>query len=87
MYKAPKGLLRIEANLEFGIISKVKITGDFFMVPEDALPKLERYLDGVRLEYDAVLNAVEKFYSSGAQTPMLGKEDIVKAVLGVVSGG
>lgn len=87
LYKAPKGLLRIEAELESGVLSNVRITGDFFMVPEDSLPKLERRLNGVRLDRDSVLRAVEEFYGSGVETPMLGKEDIVKAVLGVSNGG
>ncbi len=86
LYKAPKGLLRIEAELESGILSRVRITGDFFMVPEDSLPDLERRLDGVRLDRESVLKAVDGFYGSGVETPMLGKEDIVKAVLGVAGG-
>ena len=86
LYKAPKGLLRVEADLESGVLSKVRITGDFFMVPEDSLPELERSLEGVKLDHDSVMKAVEGFYTSGVETPMLGKEDIVKAVLGVASG-
>jgi hypothetical protein len=86
LYKAPKGLLRIDADLESGVLSNVRITGDFFMVPEDSLPKLESHLNGVRLDHDSVLKAVEEFYGSGVETPMLGKEDIVKAVLGVSNG-
>ena len=86
LYKAPKGLIRVEADLDSGILSKVRITGDFFMVPEDYLPRLERQLNGVRLDHDSVLKAVEGFYSFGVETPMLGKEDIVKAILGVLDG-
>lgn len=86
LYKAPKGLLRIEAELESGLLSKVRITGDFFMVPEDSLPDLERRLNGVKLDRDSVLKAVDGFYRSGVETPMLGKEDIVNAVLGVSDG-
>jgi lipoate-protein ligase A len=87
LYKAPKGLLRIEADLESGVLSKVRITGDFFMVPEDALPQLEGQLNGIKLDRDSVLKAIDRFYSSGVETPMLGKEDIVNAVLGVLNAG
>ena len=86
LYKAPKGLLRIDADLEGGILSRVRITGDFFMVPEESLPLLEKHLDGVKLDHDSVLKAVNDFYESGVETPMLGKEDIVNAVLGVSNG-
>jgi hypothetical protein len=86
LYKAPKGLLRIDADLESGVLSNVRITGDFFMVPEDSLPALERHLNGVKLDHESLLEAVGDFYKSGVETPMLGKEDIVKAVLGVLDG-
>jgi hypothetical protein len=83
LYKAPKGLLRVEANLESGILSEVRITGDFFMVPEDSIQHLEAQLNGVKLDHDSVQKAVDDFYRSGVETPMLGKEDIVNAILGV----
>jgi hypothetical protein len=86
LYKAPKGLLRVEADLEDGILSEVRITGDFFMIPEDSLPRLEKHLSGVKLDHDSILKAVDDFYKSGVETPMLEKEDIVKAVLGVLDG-
>lgn len=86
LYKAPKGLLRIEADLEDDILSGVRITGDFFMIPEEALPRLEKHLNGVKLDHDSILKAVDDFYKSGVETPMLEKEDIVKAILGVLDG-
>jgi hypothetical protein len=87
LYKAPKGLIRVEAELDSGVLKEVRITGDFFMVPEDSLPSLERRLRGIRLDHDSVSRAVEEFYSSGIETPMLGKDDMVKAILGVADGG
>lgn len=86
LYKAPKGLIRVEAEFDSGTITKVRITGDFFMVPEDAISALERHLNGVRLDKESVSRAVNAFYESGVETPMLGKEDMVKAVLGVADG-
>jgi lipoate-protein ligase A len=86
LYKAPKGLLRVEAELHSGVLSEVRITGDFFMIPEESLTSLERRLNGVKLDHASVTEAVDAFYSSGVATPMLGREDIVRAVLGVVSG-
>ena len=86
LYKAPKGLIRIEAEVESGVLRRIRVTGDFFMVPEDSLPSLERHLSGVRLDHDSVSSAVDDFYRSGVETPMLGREDLVKAVLGVADG-
>ena len=86
LYKAPKGLVRVDAELESGVLSKVRITGDFFMMPEESLPALERHLDGVKFDRESILKAVDEFYRSGIETLMLGREDITKAVLGVVNG-
>ncbi len=86
LYKAPKGLIRVEADLDSGILRSVRITGDFFMMPEDSLPALERRLIGIKLGQESVAKAVDDFYDSGVETPMLGREDMVKAVLGVVNG-
>ncbi|ACJ15991.1 lipoate-protein ligase A [Thermococcus onnurineus NA1] len=49
-HKAKKGLIRIEFDEEKGIAENVKITGDFFMHPEEAIHDLERELEGHRLE-------------------------------------
>ncbi|MDE1865563.1 MAG: lipoate--protein ligase family protein [Candidatus Micrarchaeota archaeon] len=86
LYKAPKGLIRIEADLDSGVLASVRITGDFFMVPEESISALERHLEGVRLDQGSVSKAIDDFYSSGVETPMLGRDDMVKAVMGVSSG-
>ncbi len=86
LYKGAKGLLRVEAELDAGVITKVRITGDFFMVPEEALPRLEGKLNGVKLDRESVMKVVSDFYKSGVETPMLSKDDIVNAILGVSNG-
>ncbi|ASA77333.1 lipoate protein ligase C-terminal domain-containing protein [Thermococcus sp. 5-4] len=49
-HKAKKGLIRIEFDERDGIAEHVKITGDFFMHPEETVQELERELEGHRLE-------------------------------------
>jgi hypothetical protein len=45
-YKAPGGkLVRVRLKEEQGQIRSVKITGDFFLVPEESLGKLEKMLE------------------------------------------
>jgi hypothetical protein len=88
IYKAPKGLIRVDMSVRDGLIEQIRITGDFFMLPEDILPVLERHLSGVRFEEQAVGNAIESFYRLGMMiTPMLGRGDLVKAVMGAKHGG
>jgi hypothetical protein len=86
IYKAPKGIIRISAEVNDNKMSNVRITGDFFMVPEDSILTLEKYLEGTKLEYTSVSDAVNKFYLSGVMTPMVTKLDLVTAIMGVVVG-
>ena len=86
IYKAQKGIIRISADVDDKILSHVHITGDFFMVPEDSIIALEKCLEGTRLEYTSVSDAVNRFYLSGVMTPMVTKLDLVTAVMGVIVG-
>ncbi len=46
--KIPGGkMLAVEADVSGGKITKVKITGDFFLHPEDAILRLEESLSGI----------------------------------------
>jgi len=81
-FKAPKGVIKVELELKHDTISRISLSGDFFMYPEDALERLERALVGVKAERGSLLAAVQRFYSStGARTPMMGPEHWVEAVL------
>lgn len=83
LYKAPKGLIRVHADVENDLILEIRITGDFFLIPEDALELLEKHLHGVELERKFVDNAIGVFYAIGVITPMLTKDDFVNAIMGV----
>ena len=49
-YKAPGGkLVRVRLRDEQGVIRSIKITGDFFLIPEESLGKLEKMLEDVPL--------------------------------------
>ncbi len=81
-FKAPKGVIKVELELTNDAISKVSISGDFFMYPEDALERLEQTLVGVKADRESLLRAVKLFYSStGVQTPMVEPEHWVEAIL------
>lgn len=87
MYKAQKGLIKISADVDNGTIRSIQITGDFFMYPEDALPRLEAKLSGKKLELQDISKAVDDFYGNGVQTPSMTKEDMVNAIMGVRDAG
>lgn len=82
-YKAPGGkLVRIRLNEDQGTIKTVKITGDFFLVPEESLPKLEKMLEDTPLRDGELKLLVDRFFrGTGAQGLGVSPEDFVKAIL------
>ncbi len=82
-YKAPGGkLLRIRLREEMGMIKSVRITGDFFLVPEDSLPKLEKMLEDAPLREAELKLLVDRFFrGTGAQGLGITPDDFVKAIL------
>lgn len=86
-FKAPKGVIKVELKLEDDKISKISISGDFFMYPEDALEKLEGSLIGVKADKEILLTKVKEFYGSAdVRTPMVEPEHWVEAIMRAVEG-
>ena len=54
-------LVKIELayKKESQIIDSIKITGDFFIHPEEAIEKLEQELSGVKLEKQDLINKMQ----------------------------
>lgn len=78
MYKAKGGVIRVA--LEAGdVIKKIKITGDFFVFPEDSIEGLERVLVGVRTDEGELLKVVKEFYKN-IDSYKIAPEDMVKAI-------
>ncbi|KXB09043.1 hypothetical protein AKJ35_01485 [candidate division MSBL1 archaeon SCGC-AAA833F18] len=84
-FKAPKGVIKVELELEDNKISSLSLSGDFFMHPEGALDQLEETLINVRVEEEELLSTIQEFYdSTGVKTPMLEPKHWVKAILRAV---
>jgi len=80
-HKAKK-LIRIRAELAGTQILDITISGDFFMVPENAIRDLELSLRGEILDRDGLIGTIQRFYEkSGVQTPGLIPEDFAEAVM------
>ena len=80
-HKARK-LIRVRAEIKGDQILGIRISGDYFAVPEQAMVKLERDLRGVRLNEVCVSEAVESFYrETRVQTPGIGAADFTSAIL------
>ena len=74
-HKAKKGLIRIEFDERDGKAEHVKITGDFFMHPEEAVQELERKLEGHRLE--ELEQVIDEFFAvrMDIEMPYVNVED------------
>ncbi len=80
-HKAKK-LIRIRAEIVEDKISDIMITGDFFLIPENEILKLEAKLTGSPLEYDAVMDRIKSFYDeTDVQTPGLTPKDFADAIM------
>ena len=82
-YKAPGGkLVRVRLTESDGRIQSAKISGDFFLIPEDSLSKFEKMLEDVRLEDNELKLLVDRFFrGTGAQGLGVTPDDFVKAIL------
>src|SRR3989442_16034730 len=87
-YKAPGGkMLRVRLREADGRIQSVKISGDFFLIPEDSLPKLEKMLEDVRLDEKELTLLVERFFrGTSAQGLGVSPNDFVKAIMSTTRG-
>ena len=82
-YKAPRGkLVRVRLRDEQGVIRSIKITGDFFLIPEESLGKLEKMLEDVPLREAELRLLIDRFFrGTGAQGLGVSSDDFVKAIL------
>jgi len=60
-YKVPHGkLIRLRAQIEGGRINGIRITGDFFLHPEEKIGELEKALVGKMMERVTLQKTVEE---------------------------
>ena len=82
-HKAGK-LIRIRAETKGEEILDIRITGDFFTIPKEAIFNLEDALRGKRLEEETLRAIVNRFYDvEKPEMPGVGPENIVQALLKV----
>ena len=75
-------MVRVRLTEKDGRIETAKITGDFFLIPEESLSKLEKMLEDARLDEGELKLLVDRFFrGTNAQGLGVSKEDFVKAIL------
>jgi len=86
---AGKKMLRVNASVSSeGRISRITITGDFFMHPEEAVRGLEEAIIGAKLmdSEDVRLRVDAFFKSTGTVIPGMSPSDFSDAVLKLTAG-
>ena len=51
--------IKLDYNKESQLIHSIKITGDFFLHPEEAIERLEQGLCGIKLEKEDLKNKIQ----------------------------
>ena len=85
-YKAPGGkLLRVRLTVTEHVtpplITSLRLTGDFFMHPEEAILDLEERLVGAPLEARTLQERLQAFLETGVEMIGASVEDIVHLLL------
>jgi hypothetical protein len=66
VYKVPQGKL-LKISLEYdelkNVISEIRITGDFFAYPEEAIEQMEEQLKNTVLQHDPLLLKIHSIIS------------------------
>jgi lipoate-protein ligase A len=82
MLKTPGGLVRVTAVNEAGYLQDVHISGDFFFYPAENLPALEKSLEGVSVDPEAVAQVIEQFYENESiESPGVLPGDLAKILV------
>ncbi|MDH5794887.1 MAG: hypothetical protein OEZ24_02135, partial [Candidatus Bathyarchaeota archaeon] len=75
-------LIRVRAELIGTRIVDIVISGDFFMMPEEALKELESILKGATLDREEILARVRGFYrKKEIQSPGITPQDFTEAIM------
>ena len=82
-YKVPGGkLLRIDADVEGKIIKSIKISGDFFLYPEEKIVDVEKALAGEKIEEGNLRRKLgELFRRENIRAVGFGIDDLVKVLV------
>ena len=85
-HKAKKGLIRIEFDERDGKAENVRITGDFFIHPEEAVQELENRLEGHKLE--ELEGIIDQFFAMrlDVEMPYINVEDFKIALKKALGG-
>ena len=79
--KPPGGkLLRCTLTLEAGVIVDARFTGDFFMMPEEAIQRLEQLIKGSSIEIASIRRIIMAFFTHDIEVIGVTPDHFVQVV-------
>ncbi|MHA1154485.1 MAG: lipoate protein ligase C-terminal domain-containing protein [Candidatus Heimdallarchaeota archaeon] len=79
--RAEKGVIEVELIVEKNIITEIKITGDFFIYPEEAIEDIEQTIIGSSTnEKDIEASLSQLYQQKSISTPGITIDDWVKVL-------
>ncbi len=86
-YKAPGGLVRATIRVREPFLDDLTLSGDFFIYPQDSLPRLEAAMVGSPLQQaELEQRAVSFWHAHHIQAPGLAPEDVAHVILQAAAG-
>jgi len=80
-YKVPGGkMIRLDIAIDDGTVTSIRITGDFFMYPEEAVESIERFLTGKKISESLAAETDSFLKRKGIRLVGLAADDIAEAI-------
>ena len=73
-------LIKCSIEVKNKEIKQIKITGDFFMYPEEKIEEMEEMLIGKEIKEDAIKKALDEFFLE-VETFGASKEDFLEVIM------
>ena len=79
--KAEKGLIEVELQIADNIITSAKITGDFFIHPEESIEEFEDLLNGLEIDENIIRKKIQELYDlKNISTPGISIDDWIEVL-------
>jgi len=87
VYKSKGGIIRSFLKVDKGKITDITFSGDFFLLPEDAIDLITQRLIGTDTEKDSIRYVVEDVYETEKiQSPGTTPEDFTRSIMQAIGG-
>ena len=82
IHKSKGGLIRSFVTIENSIIKDIRISGDFFLFPEEAIFKIIEQLKGTPAKREVIQKIIEETYEKeNIQSPGTAPSDFTESIM------